>query len=177
MTSLRLAASIVSANSSSTPASPSRLRQRVRLDGSIGAWVWRYGSPVKIVGRGFPPNPTSSSDKLKAYYRYSKPAMSRGELAGRPLPEVKLSLINTLSRSQLIKPASCTNGCSILICLFSGYRNKSPVLAVAFGPIFASLQIAGFIFLIGHFLAIYVTLFRRKTFTIKELTSYSRPTK
>ncbi|AOJ72813.1 hypothetical protein WS83_24670 [Burkholderia sp. MSMB2042] len=56
MTWTRLAASIVSASSSSTPASPNRLRQRVRLDGSIGGLVCKYSSP----------------------------AISRGEVAGRP---------------------------------------------------------------------------------------------
>jgi hypothetical protein len=44
---LRLAASIVSVNSHSTPSSPMRFLQRTRLDGSHGSSCRKYGSPQK----------------------------------------------------------------------------------------------------------------------------------
>ena len=52
ITPARFAASIVSASSSSTPASPSRLRQHVRRAESIGGSVYRYVLPVNTCQHG-----------------------------------------------------------------------------------------------------------------------------
>lgn len=52
ITPARFAASIVSAISSSRPASPSRFRQRVRLAKSIGGSVYRYVLPVNTCQYG-----------------------------------------------------------------------------------------------------------------------------
>src|SRR5690606_33052790 len=86
----RLAAATVAASNSSTPASPKRLRQRVRLDGSIGGSVCKYVSPVNTCQYGFStqPHTTSSSERSNACCRYSKPAINRGDVAGRPRCEV-----------------------------------------------------------------------------------------
>ena len=48
ITPVRFATSILCASISSTPAAPKRLRQRDRLDGSIGGSVCKCVSPVKI---------------------------------------------------------------------------------------------------------------------------------
>src|SRR5690606_32373183 len=82
----RLAAATVAASNSSTPASPKRLRKRVRLDGSIGGSVCKYVSPVNTCQYGFStqPHTTSSSERSNACCRYSKPAINRGDVAGRP---------------------------------------------------------------------------------------------
>ena len=58
------AASIVGASSVSTPASPMRFLQRVRLDGSTGASVCRSVSPVKNCQYGFSTQvPTTASSE------------------------------------------------------------------------------------------------------------------
>jgi hypothetical protein len=48
ITQARLAARMLYASNSSTIASPSRVRQRDKLDGSMGGLVCKYVSPEKI---------------------------------------------------------------------------------------------------------------------------------
>lgn len=146
MTWARLAASIVSASSSSTPASPSRLRQRVKLDGSIGGFVCKYVSPVNTCQYGFSSHcqTTSSSDRSNACRKYSSPATKRGDVAGRPRCDSKLTLIAVLNRSQSIRSARRINGCFKLIYSRSGWRKKSPSGTSIFGPILTSSGFAGF---------------------------------
>jgi hypothetical protein len=156
ITFARLAASIVSANSSSTPASPRRFLQRVRLDGSTGGFVCKYVSPVNTCQYGFSSHcqTTSSSDKSKACCKYSSPPIRRGDVAGRPRDDTKLALIAAFSRSQSIRSASRTSGCFKLICSRSGWRKKSPSGTGVFGPIHTSSGFAGFTHQYARFLQV-----------------------
>jgi hypothetical protein len=78
----RLAASSASASNSSTLASRSRLHQRVRFDGSIGGLVYMYVLPVNTCYYVFSSH--RQSDESKACCKYSRAAIKRGKLVGRP---------------------------------------------------------------------------------------------
>lgn len=78
----RLAASSVSASNSSTLALRSRLHQRVRLDGSIGCLVYMHVLPVNTCYYVFYSH--RQSDESKACCKYSRAAIKRGTLVGRP---------------------------------------------------------------------------------------------
>src|SRR5690606_260569 len=142
----RLAAATVAASNSSTPASPKRLRQRVRLDGSIGGSVCKYVSPVNTCQYGFStqPHTTSSSERSNACCRYSKPAINRGDVAGRPRCEVNPEEHTDSICCQSISSASCTIGCFRLICSRNGCPNNSPERGTTgLGPIKTSSEFAG----------------------------------
>src|SRR5690606_36100592 len=137
---------MVTASSSSMPSSPRRWRQRVRLDGSIGGSICKYVSPVKTCQYGFStqPHTTSSSERSNACCRYSRPAINRGEVAGRPRPDVKRLAHTASIRSHSIKSASLTKGCFRLICSRSVWRNNSPDPGIiGFGPIKTPEKFAG----------------------------------
>jgi hypothetical protein len=71
-------------------------------------------------------------------------SISLGDVAGRPLRDTKLSLVDAPSRSQLIRLAKRINGCFRLICSRSGWRKKSPSVTGVFRPIRTSSKNAGF---------------------------------
>ena len=106
------AASMLNASSVSTPSSPMRFLQRVRLLGSIGGSVCRQVSPQKYCQYGFSTQvfTTASSDASKVCCRYSRPATSRGRSAGRPRPEVNEVLKLRSISAQSIKAARRMRG-------------------------------------------------------------------
>ncbi|MBB1650091.1 hypothetical protein A9976_11485 [Delftia sp. UME58] len=90
------AASMLAASSVSTPSSPTRFLQRVRLDG-------QYGSSAQVFT-------TVSSEASKVCCRYSSPAIRRGGKAGRPHAEVNETANERSTSGQSINAASLTSG-------------------------------------------------------------------
>jgi len=148
------AASMVTASKTSTPSSPMRLRQRLRLEGSMGNSVCRYVSPQKYCQYGFSSQvaTTASSEASLACCRYSSPATRRGLSAGRPRLEAKWAPKLRSISSQFIKLARRTRGWLILSCSSRRGRGNSPVCgARGLGSIktsskFAKNQIGGIYF-------------------------------
>ena len=142
MTFARFAASIVSASSSSTPASPSRLRQRVRLDRSTGGFVCKYVSPVNTCQYGFSSHcqTTSSSDRSKACCKYS----NQTRRARRPAPQRDEArahrLVQPIPIGRIGQPYQRMLQ---VICSRSGWRKKSPSGTGVFGSIQTSSEFAG----------------------------------
>ena len=129
---------MVSLSSVSTPASPMRRRQRVRLDASIGARVCKCVSPVKCCQYGFSTQvlTTASSDAAKVCCKYSSPATSRGDSAGRPRVDVKWAPKLRSIACQSISAASRASGWARSICSSSRGRNGClPEGILGFGPI------------------------------------------
>src|SRR5471032_1508361 len=135
------AALIVCVSIHSRPASPMRLRQPVNELGSIGCRCWNQVSPQNNCQYGFStqPHTTSWSDNAKVCCKYSRPAMSLGEVAGRPRDEGKCPAHSRSKTLQSMWVDSWTSGWFRLTSSSSRWRNMSALCDPAgFGPIQAS---------------------------------------